>query len=84
MGFAILIVVGGVLGWLASILTRTEDKQGILLFLGVGAGVAVLAGFAINRGSILIGISGSALLAAFLATIAALAALWFVRRKTAS
>ena len=40
MGIIILIVVGGILGWLASIVMRTDGQQGILLNVVVEIGRA--------------------------------------------
>ena len=35
-GILIWLVVGGIIGWLASVLMRTDDQQGILLNVIVG------------------------------------------------
>jgi uncharacterized membrane protein YeaQ/YmgE (transglycosylase-associated protein family) len=45
MGLIILLIVGGVLGWLASIVMRTDAQQGIFLNVVVGIVGALLAGF---------------------------------------
>lgn len=45
MGIIIWLVVGGVVGWLASIVMRTDAQQGILLNIVVGIVGAVIAGF---------------------------------------
>ncbi|MTV37001.1 GlsB/YeaQ/YmgE family stress response membrane protein [Duganella radicis] len=44
MGFIIWLVIGGVLGWLASIIMRTDGQQGIFLNVVVGIIGAVLGG----------------------------------------
>lgn len=44
MGFIIWIVIGGVLGWLASIVMRTNAQQGMFLNIVVGIIGAVLGG----------------------------------------
>jgi len=44
MGFIIWLIVGGVVGWLASIVMRTDAQQGIFLNIVVGIVGAVLAG----------------------------------------
>ena len=41
----IMLVVGGVIGWLASIVMRTDGQQGIILNVVVGIVGAMLAGF---------------------------------------
>jgi uncharacterized membrane protein YeaQ/YmgE (transglycosylase-associated protein family) len=48
MGIIILLIVGGVLGWLASIVMRTDAQQGIFLNVVVGIVGALLAGFLIS------------------------------------
>ncbi len=45
MGIIIWLVVGGVVGWLASIIMRTDAQQGIFLNIVVGIVGAVIAGF---------------------------------------
>ena len=48
MNLIILLVVGGVLGWLASMVMRTDGQQGIILNIVVGIVGAMLAGFLIT------------------------------------
>ena len=36
MGFLIYIIFGGIVGWIASIIMKTDDQQGILLNIVVG------------------------------------------------
>ncbi len=48
MNFLIWLVVGGVLGWLASIMMKTNDQQGIFLNVIVGIVGALLAGWLIS------------------------------------
>lgn len=45
MNFIIWIVIGGVLGWLASIVMRTDAQQGLFLNVVVGIVGALLGGF---------------------------------------
>ncbi|HEX8485987.1 GlsB/YeaQ/YmgE family stress response membrane protein [Sphingomonas sp.] len=45
MGIIILLIVGGIVGWLASLIMRTDGQQGIFLNIVVGIVGAVLAGF---------------------------------------
>lgn len=45
MNVIIWLVVGGVLGWLASIMMRTDGQQGIFLNVVVGVIGALLAGW---------------------------------------
>ncbi|WP_373991748.1 GlsB/YeaQ/YmgE family stress response membrane protein [Duganella sp. BuS-21] len=44
MGFIIWLIIGGVLGWLASIVMRTDGQQGLFLNVVVGIIGAVLGG----------------------------------------
>lgn len=48
MNIILILVVGGVLGWLASIVMRTDGQQGIFLNVVVGIVGALLAGFLIT------------------------------------
>ncbi|MCW2337504.1 putative membrane protein YeaQ/YmgE (transglycosylase-associated protein family) [Sphingobium sp. B2D3A] len=48
MGLIILLIVGGIVGWLASLIMRTDAQQGILLNIVVGIVGAVLAGFLLS------------------------------------
>ena len=48
MGLIILLVVGGVIGWLASMIMRTDAQQGIFLNVVVGIVGALLAGFVLT------------------------------------
>jgi uncharacterized membrane protein YeaQ/YmgE (transglycosylase-associated protein family) len=44
MNFLWIIIIGGILGWLASLVMRTEGQQGILLNIVVGVVGALIAG----------------------------------------
>jgi uncharacterized membrane protein YeaQ/YmgE (transglycosylase-associated protein family) len=48
MNFILIIIVGGILGWLASLVMRTDAQQGIFLNIVVGITGAFLAGFFIT------------------------------------
>ena len=48
MGLIILLIVGGVVGWLASIIMRPDAQQGIFLNVVVGIVGAVLAGLIVT------------------------------------
>jgi uncharacterized membrane protein YeaQ/YmgE (transglycosylase-associated protein family) len=45
MNLILLLVVGGLIGWLASMVMRTDAQQGIVLNVVVGIVGALLAGF---------------------------------------
>jgi len=48
MNFIIWLVVGGLIGWLASMLMKTNDQQGMFLNVVVGIVGALLAGWFIS------------------------------------
>lgn len=48
MNFIIWIVIGGIIGWLASIVMRTDAQQGLFLNIVVGVVGALLAGWLIS------------------------------------
>lgn len=48
MTFIAIIIVGGILGWIASIVMRTNAEQGLFLNIVVGIVGAVLAGFVLT------------------------------------
>lgn len=48
MGFIVWLIVGGVVGWLASIIMRTDGQQGIFLNVVVGIVGALVAGLVIS------------------------------------
>ncbi len=78
MNLIILLVVGGIVGWVASMIMRTDGQQGVILNVVVGIVGALLAGFiitpliggasimdgAINIQSILISLVGAIVLLA--------------------
>ena len=47
MNLILWLIVGGVLGWLASLVMRTDGQQGMLLNVVVGIVGALIAGFVI-------------------------------------
>ena len=44
MGFIVWLIIGGVVGWLASLIMRTDAQQGVLLNIVVGIVGAFIAG----------------------------------------
>jgi len=48
MGLIVLLIVGGLIGWVASMIMRTDGQQGILLNVVVGIVGALLAGFVVT------------------------------------
>ena len=52
MGLIMWLIVGGVIGWLASLIMRTDAQQGVLLNIVVGIVGAFLGGLVFSGGSI--------------------------------
>jgi uncharacterized membrane protein YeaQ/YmgE (transglycosylase-associated protein family) len=86
MGIILWLVIGGVIGWLASIVMRTDGSQGIFLNIIVGIIGAFLGGWligpllgapSINSGVISIG----SLLVSFLGAVLLLAIVNLFTRK---
>ena len=48
MGIVIWLVIGGIVGWLASIVMKRDGSQGILMNVVVGIVGALLGGFLIS------------------------------------
>lgn len=48
MNFIIWIIVGGIIGWVASIIMRTNSRQGLLLDIVVGIVGAFVAGIVLT------------------------------------
>ena len=48
MTLILILIVGGVIGWLASMVMRTDGQQGIFLNIVVGVVGAVLAGYVVT------------------------------------
>ena len=84
MGFLIWLIVGGVVGWLASLVMRTDGQQGILLNIVVGIVGAFLGGWLISPlvgvGTINTGISIGSIVVSLIGAIILLAIVNLFRR----
>jgi len=84
MGILVWLIVGGVCGWLASIIMRTDAQQGIFLNVVVGIVGALLAGFIVSPligvGTINEGISIATFLVSLVGAIVLLAIVNLFRR----
>jgi uncharacterized membrane protein YeaQ/YmgE (transglycosylase-associated protein family) len=74
MGLVFLLMVGGLLGWLAAIIMRAETSRGIAFNIAAGIAGALVAGLVIGpllgRGNLLEGTySVDGLLVAFAGTV---------------
>ena len=52
MGLIIWLIVGGVVGWIASLIMRTDAQQGLILNIVVGIVGAFIAGLIFSGGTI--------------------------------
>jgi uncharacterized membrane protein YeaQ/YmgE (transglycosylase-associated protein family) len=52
IGIIVWLVIGGIVGWLASLVMRTDAQQGILMNVVIGIVGAFIAGLIFNGGSI--------------------------------
>ncbi len=86
MGIILWLIIGGVIGWLASIVMRTDGSQGIVLNVVVGIVGAFIGGWligplvgapSINSGEISIG----SLLVSFIGAVILLAIVNLFTRK---
>lgn len=80
MGLIIWLVIGGVIGWLASIIMRTDAQQGILLNIVVGIVGAFIGGIIFAGGSINDGVTLTSFLVSLVGAIILLAIVNLVRR----
>ena len=80
IGIIVWLVVGGVVGWLASLLMRTDAQQGIILNLVVGIVGAFIAGLIIGGGSINQDITVESFLWSLLGAVVLLAIVNLIRR----
>ena len=80
IGILVWLIVGGVVGWLASIVMRTDAQQGILLNIVVGIVGAFLAGLVVGGGSINQGITLTSFLVSLVGAIVLLAIVNLFRR----
>jgi uncharacterized membrane protein YeaQ/YmgE (transglycosylase-associated protein family) len=78
MGWLAWLVVGGVAGWLASLIMKTNRQQGLLMDILVGIVGAFIGGFLFNQfGSA--GITGFNIWSVFVAVVGAVVLLAVIR-----
>jgi len=84
VGLILWLVVGGIVGWLASLVMRTDAQQGILLNVIVGIVGALIAGLVFGgTASINNVVSLQSILISLLGATALLAVVNLVKRGTA-
>ena len=83
MGIIVWLIVGGICGWLASMVMRTDAQQGIILNVIVGIVGAAIAGFLLGGGADLNhGISIESFLYSLRGAVVLLAIVNLIRRGT--
>ena len=84
MGFLVWLIVGGIVGWLASLMMRTDGQQGILVNVVVGIIGAFIGGWVISPmvgvGTINQGISIGSVLVSLVGAVILLAIVYLFRR----
>jgi len=80
VGLIVWLVIGGVVGWLASLVMRTDAQQGILLNVVVGIVGAFIGGLIFSGGSINQGLTVYSFIVSLLGAIILLAIVNLVRR----
>lgn len=79
VGIIIWLIVGGVVGWLASLVMRTDAQQGVLLNIVVGIVGAVIAGLIFGQ-NMNDGITVESFLYALIGAVILLAIVNLIRR----
>ena len=74
------LIIGGVVGWLASLVMRTDAQQGIIMNIVVGIVGALIAGFVLGKGNINHGVTIETFLWSLLGAVILLAVVNLVRR----
>ncbi len=87
MNIILVIVIGGIIGWIASMIMRTDAQQGVFMNIVVGVVGSLLAGFILTPflGGVPITsgeLSVSSLLISLLGAVVLLAIVNMVRRGT--
>jgi uncharacterized membrane protein YeaQ/YmgE (transglycosylase-associated protein family) len=80
IGIIVWLIVGGIVGWLASIIMRTDAQQGILLNIVVGIVGAFIGGLIFTGGSINEGITLYSFIVSLLGAVILLAIVNLFRR----
>lgn len=87
MGIIAWLVVGGLAGWLASLVMKTNSQQGLIMDIIVGIIGAFIGGFiftqVLNTGAAVTGINLTSILVAFIGAVVLLAILRAVSGRRA-
>ena len=80
IGIIVWLIVGGIVGWLASLVMRTDAQQGILLNIVVGIVGAFIGGLIFTGGSINADITVTSFIVSLIGAIILLAIVNLFRR----
>jgi uncharacterized membrane protein YeaQ/YmgE (transglycosylase-associated protein family) len=81
MALILLIVIGAVIGWLGSIVMRTEESRGILHDIGIGIGGSLAIGLLASNFTILGGLRTTSVLASVAGAAIAVAGAYYYRKR---
>ena len=81
VGYIVLLAVGGVMGWLASILSRRDDIAAVATNVLAGSAGSLAIGIMLSREPLMNGLTATTLLAGTAGAIAVLAGLAFLRLR---
>ena len=84
MALLVLTLMGSVIGWIATIIARIEDRGGILKHIVIGMIAAVVIGIIANDGGFLGGLSVMSCFAAFLGSSMLVAAIVLFNQRMRS
>ena len=84
MALILLVIVGVLAGWFASVLARIEDRRVIRWQIAIALVMSLVVGLLVNRGTFLGGLDWIALGASLLACALALGAFHLYRRRGAA
>ena len=80
IGIIVWLIVGGIVGWLASLVMRTDAQQGILINIVVGIVGAFIGGLIFSGGSINQAVTVTSFIVSLLGAIVLLAIINLFRR----
>jgi uncharacterized membrane protein YeaQ/YmgE (transglycosylase-associated protein family) len=80
IGIIVWLIVGGIIGWIASMIMRTDAQQGVLLNIIVGIVGAFIGGLIVTGGSINQDINLTSILVSLLGAVVLLAIVNLIRR----
>lgn len=83
MGLILWLIMGGVIGWLASLIMRTDAQQGVMLNIVVGIVGAFIGGMIFSGGTINETITLNSFIVSLVGAVILLAVVNLLRRGSA-